>query len=127
MRHYFWTKSCKTPVHRKFLVECERFVNNKAVTWANILFQLFFPLSLSFTPAMASVSNLRTINGYILGANIKTVARKYGISGDGLKRINSYLTSFKLSAISTARDERNTSRQQPPPLIDNQSATSSKR
>ncbi|HDL6964653.1 TPA: LysM peptidoglycan-binding domain-containing protein, partial [Yersinia enterocolitica] len=79
----------------------------------NILFQLAFPLSLSFTPARAMApasphqQTAFASKPYVLapGENVKTVAKTYGLSVDELKKINQYRTFAKPFNALTAGDE----------------------
>ncbi|PVZ81749.1 hypothetical protein C9426_31655 [Serratia sp. S1B] len=85
----------------------------KGIVWVNILVQSFFPLSLSFTPAVLAASSVHTTTTpvatetYTLGAgeSVETVAKKYGISIDELKKTNSYRTFSKPFTALTTGDE----------------------
>lgn len=128
MHHYFWAKLFKTPSNRRFAAACVLPRKLRMVTWVTILFQLVFPLSLCFTPAIAALptSNTTTINvsseSYILGVNesVDSVAKKYGISVDELKRINIYRTFSKPFNRLSAGDEIDVPRKASPFSIDNQ-------
>lgn len=100
----------------------------KIIAWGNILFQLLFPLSLSFTPVMAAAPTSLTSNAsipttepYVLGVgeNVDTVARKYGISVDELKKINVYRTFSKPFVSLTVGDELEVPRRMSPFSVDN--------
>ncbi|MCW2482655.1 inverse autotransporter beta domain-containing protein, partial [Candidatus Symbiopectobacterium sp. NZEC135] len=106
-----------------------RFFSKKvtAVAWVNILFQLFFPLSLSFSPAIAaaiadSSPAFSSTEPYLLGPgeNIDTVAKMHGVSVEQLKKINQYRTFSKPFSALTTGDEVEVPRKQSPFSIDNQ-------
>ncbi len=93
MLKFFWTKSFKTPSGRKHAVALPHSRTSSVIAWVNIIFQLLFPLSLSFSSAIAaSSSNTFAMNtateSYTLLANenVDTVAKKYNISVDELKK-----------------------------------------
>ncbi|HFO2535014.1 TPA: YrIlm family inverse autotransporter adhesin, partial [Yersinia enterocolitica] len=94
----------------------------------NILFQLLFPLSLSFTPAIAAtpISKATLVNipteSYILaaGENVNIVAKRNGMTVDELKRINIYRTFSKPFNKLASGDEIEIPRKTSPFSIDNQ-------
>ncbi|MGL4485823.1 MAG: LysM peptidoglycan-binding domain-containing protein, partial [Yersinia sp. (in: enterobacteria)] len=85
------------------------------ITFVIIIAQLSFPLSLSFTPVIAATGLLpekSTVihvdtEPYRLGTNetVESVAKKYAISVDELKRINIYRTFAKPFTALTVGDE----------------------
>lgn len=128
MKHYFLIKSFKVPL----AVKCSTLnllpKRVRVTAWANILLQLLFPLSLSFTPAIAAAPKPKTITistatePYILGVgeSVDTVAKKHGISVDELKRINIYRTFSKPFAALTDGDEIDIPSKVSPFSIDNE-------
>ncbi|WP_127959640.1 invasin domain 3-containing protein [Serratia microhaemolytica] len=101
----------------------------KVVAWANILAQALFPLSVSFTPAIAAlsateqhISQLATQN-YILdiGESVDEVASRFGISVEALRKLNSYRTFSKPFTSLSAGDEIDIPRSRSPFSADNQS------
>ncbi|WP_051791320.1 YrIlm family inverse autotransporter adhesin, partial [Serratia sp. DD3] len=110
----------------------------KIITWINILVQLLLPVSLSFTPAIAAASSEHTTltsaatDAYTLGVgeSVTTVAKKYGISVDELKKLNRYRTFSKPFNTLTVGDEIDVPRKsslveagtQQPDLTDNKLA-----
>ncbi|WP_143715159.1 YrIlm family inverse autotransporter adhesin [Yersinia massiliensis] len=100
----------------------------KIIVWGNILFQLLFPLSLSFTPVMAAAptslmsnTSIPTTEPYVLGVgeNVDTVAKRFGISVDELKKINVYRTFSKPFTAVTPGDELDVPRRVSPFSVDN--------
>ncbi|HGI5914120.1 TPA: YrIlm family inverse autotransporter adhesin [Yersinia enterocolitica] len=100
----------------------------KIIVWGNILFQLLFPLSLSFTPVMAAAptslmsnASIPTTEPYVLGVgeNVDTVAKRFGISVDELKKINVYRTFSKPFTAVTPGDELDVPRRVSPFSVDN--------
>ncbi|WP_315851121.1 YrIlm family inverse autotransporter adhesin [Yersinia aldovae] len=99
------------------------------VTWVTILIQLLFPLSLSFTPVIAATGLLpekSTVihvdtEPYRLGTHetVESVAKKYAISVDELKRINIYRTFAKPFTALTVGDEIDVPRKKSPFTVDN--------
>ncbi|PHZ22493.1 hypothetical protein CS535_17585 [Yersinia massiliensis] len=98
------------------------------IVWGNILFQLLFPLSLSFTPVMAAAptslmsnTSIPTTEPYVLGVgeNVDTVAKRFGISVDELKKINVYRTFSKPFTAVTPGDELDVPRRVSPFSVDN--------
>ncbi|WP_390621341.1 YrIlm family inverse autotransporter adhesin [Yersinia frederiksenii] len=133
MHHYFWTKSFKTPSSRKFAAACALPRKLRIVAYATILFQLLLPLSLSFTPVpviaavptpYSQITPELTVP-YILGPNenIETVAKKFGMTLNELKRINIYRTFSKPFTTLTAGDEIDVPRKLSPLSIDNKKIT----
>ncbi|HEN3637181.1 TPA: inverse autotransporter beta domain-containing protein [Yersinia enterocolitica] len=128
MHSYFGTKKSKTPSDISFSIASnETFISTrktKLIAWVNILFQLFFPLSLSFTPVIAATTAVNHVvtQPYILGAgeSVDTVAKKYGISVDELKRINIYRTFSKPFMSLTSGDEIEVPRKTSPFSVDNE-------
>ncbi|WP_320407262.1 YrIlm family inverse autotransporter adhesin [Yersinia proxima] len=100
----------------------------KTITWVNILFQLLFPLSLSFTPVIAAAQTSKatiinvTTEPYILNTNenIEIIAKRYGLTVDELKKINNYRTFSKPFSSLTTGDEIDIPRKVSPFSIDNQ-------
>ncbi|WP_413251564.1 YrIlm family inverse autotransporter adhesin [Yersinia massiliensis] len=104
--------------------------------WVTLLLQLLFPLSLSFSPAIAaSISTAATGNiievniateTYILktNENVDTLSKKYGLSVDELKKINHHRTFSKPFTALTAGDEIDVPRQRSPFSVDNNSVKS---
>ncbi|WP_320407216.1 YrIlm family inverse autotransporter adhesin [Yersinia proxima] len=100
----------------------------KTITWVNILFQLLFPLSLSFTPVIAAAQTSKatiinvTTEPYILNTNenIEIIAKRYGLTVDELKKINNYRTFSKPFSSLTTGDEIDVPRKVSPFSIDNQ-------
>ncbi|PVZ87889.1 invasin [Serratia sp. S1B] len=94
----------------------------KIITWINIIVQLLLPLSLSFTPAMVAAASEHTTatsvatDTYTLGVgeSVTTVAKKYGISVDELKKLNRYRTFSKPFTALTAGDEIDVPRKSSP-------------
>ncbi|AHM76692.2 hypothetical protein LC20_06202 (plasmid) [Yersinia hibernica] len=121
-------KSFKTPSGRKFTAACAQQRTFKVIVWVNILFQLLFPLSLSFTPAIAAtpISKATLVNipteSYILaaGENVNIVAKRNGMTVDELKRINIYRTFSKPFNKLASGDEIDIPRKTSPFSIDNQ-------
>ncbi|MGH1500475.1 YrIlm family inverse autotransporter adhesin [Yersinia proxima] len=128
MHNFFWTKSFKTPSGRRFAVACAQPRMLKTITWVNILFQLLFPLSLSFTPVIAAAQTSKgkiinvTTEPYILNTNenIEIIAKRYGLTVDELKKINNYRTFSKPFSSLTTGDEIDVPRKVSPFSIDNQ-------
>lgn len=73
----------------------------KVLTWINICIQVCFPLAVTFTPLIASAgSNGRLLTGHVHnalqtriytlaeGEDVASVAKKYNISLDALKKLN---------------------------------------
>ncbi|WP_145507727.1 YrIlm family inverse autotransporter adhesin [Yersinia hibernica] len=128
MHNFYWTKSFKTPSGRKFAAACAQQRTFRVIAWVNILFQLLFPLSLSFTPAIAAVpiSKATLVNipteSYILtaGENVNIVAKRNGMTVDELKRINIYRTFSKPFNKLASGDEIDIPRKTSPFSIDNQ-------
>ncbi|WP_286228154.1 inverse autotransporter adhesin Ilp [Yersinia pseudotuberculosis] len=99
----------------------------KVVAWITLFFQLAFPLSLSFTPAIAAANTTNSaptsvmtpVNASILppaaratepytlgpGDSIQSIAKKYNITVDELKKLNAYRTFSKPFASLTTGDE----------------------
>ncbi|PVZ78039.1 hypothetical protein C9426_35210, partial [Serratia sp. S1B] len=100
----------------------------RIIAWINILVQSLFPLSLSFTPAIAAVSSARpratsmATEAYTLGVgeSVATVAKKYGISVDELKTLNRYRTFSKPFTVLTTGDEIDVPRKVSPFAVDSQ-------
>ncbi|MCB5320256.1 inverse autotransporter beta domain-containing protein, partial [Yersinia massiliensis] len=121
-------KSFKTPSGRKFAAACAQQRTFRVIAWVNILFQLLFPLSLSFTPAIAAtpISKATLVNipteSYILaaGENVNIVAKRNGMTVDELKRINIYRTFSKPFNKLASGDEIEIPRKTSPFSIDNQ-------
>ncbi|MFI0489188.1 MAG: hypothetical protein ACH344_07865, partial [Yersinia sp. (in: enterobacteria)] len=95
----------------------------RIITWITII-KLLFPLSLSFTPVIAAPGLLpekSTVihvdtEPYRLGAHetVESVAKKYAISVDELKRINIYRTFAKPFTALTVGDEIDVPRKKSP-------------
>ncbi|WP_127956645.1 invasin domain 3-containing protein [Serratia microhaemolytica] len=105
MFEHFGKKSATPALAKRELVATQQ-RGVKTVAWAVIATQALFPLSLSFTPAIAggflhSAPNTATHNTatipYVLGPgeNVKTVAKRYDISVDELKKLNIYRSFAK--------------------------------
>ncbi|MDN8558381.1 LysM peptidoglycan-binding domain-containing protein, partial [Citrobacter werkmanii] len=73
----------------------------RTLVWTNIGIQFLFPLALSLTPSLSARANsgsmLATpgqapVNIYTLGPgeNVRTVAAKFGLSVDELRRLNQF-------------------------------------
>ncbi|WP_145501443.1 inverse autotransporter adhesin Ilp [Yersinia similis] len=99
----------------------------KVVAWITLFFQLAFPLSLSFTPAIAAANTTNSaptsvitpVNASILppaaratepytlgpGDSIQSIAKKYNITVDELKKLNAYRTFSKPFSSLTTGDE----------------------
>ncbi|WP_457785798.1 inverse autotransporter adhesin Ilp [Yersinia pseudotuberculosis] len=99
----------------------------KVVAWITLFFQFAFPLSLSFTPAIAAANTTNSaptsvitpVNASILppaaratepytlgpGDSIQSIAKKYNITVDELKKLNAYRTFSKPFASLTTGDE----------------------
>lgn len=131
MHHYFWTKSFKTPEKNKSSISIKKLQPSawrvRIIVWGNVLFQLLFPLSLSFTPVIAatlSSSNPSvdvSTEPYRLGKGetIDTVAKKYHLSIDELKKNNIYRTFSKPFLSLTTGDEIEVPRKKSPFAVDN--------
>ncbi|UZM75457.1 YrIlm family inverse autotransporter adhesin [Yersinia sp. SCPM-O-B-9106 (C-191)] len=101
----------------------------RRVAWGTLLLQLFIPLSASFSPAIAAMkaSKAATTLSYSssepyvlgLGETVDTVAKKYGISVDELKKINIYRTFSRPFTTLTTGDEIDVPRKASPFSIDN--------
>lgn len=128
MKHYFSIKSFKAPQAAKCSTSNLLPKRVKVTAWANILLQLLFPLSLSFTPAIAAAPKPKattistTTEPYIIGVgeSADTVAKKHGISVDELKRINIYRTFSKPFTALTSGDEIDIPRKASPFSIDSE-------
>lgn len=128
MKHYFSIKSFKAPQAAKCSTSNLLPKRVKVTAWANILLQLLFPLSLSFTPAIAAAQKPKattistTTEPYIIGVgeSADTVAKKHGISVDELKRINIYRTFSKPFTALTSGDEIDIPRKASPFSIDSE-------
>ncbi|AKS98511.1 inverse autotransporter adhesin Ilp [Yersinia pestis] len=99
----------------------------KVVAWITLFFQFAFPLSLSFTPAIAAANTTNSaptsvitpVNASILppaaratepytlgpGDSIQSIEKKYNITVDELKKLNAYRTFSKPFASLTTGDE----------------------
>ncbi|CNI62025.1 invasin [Yersinia pseudotuberculosis] len=101
----------------------------KRVAWGTLLLQLFIPLSVSFSPAIAAMkaSKADTIvsysstEPYVLGSGetVAMVAKKYGITVDELKKINIYRTFSRPFIALTTGDEIDIPRKASPFSVDN--------
>ncbi|WP_213990737.1 Ig-like domain-containing protein [Sodalis sp. dw_96] len=65
------------------------------MVWITILFQLLFPLSIAFSPAIAAAIKQQTITAsepYVIGPgeSVLSVANKYHLTLDALKKINQF-------------------------------------
>ncbi|MBT9428382.1 inverse autotransporter beta domain-containing protein [Candidatus Symbiopectobacterium endolongispinus] len=97
------------------------------MVWVNIFFQLLFPLSISFSPAMAaaiaaSTHTFSDTESYVLGPGetVDAIAKRYGVSVEELQKINQYRTFSKPFSALTAGDEVEIPRKRSPFSIDNQ-------
>ncbi len=136
MRHIFWMKAHKTPPQLKLVACYSPQQKLRVMGWVTLLLQLLFPLSLSFSPAIAaSISTAATGNiievniateTYILktNENVDTLSKKYGLSVDELKKINHHRTFSKPFTALTAGDEIDVPRQRSPFSVDNNSVKS---
>ncbi|WP_049615212.1 invasin-like inverse autotransporter protein, partial [Yersinia pekkanenii] len=100
----------------------------KVIAWITLFFQLAFPLSLSFAPVIAAAANsansaplsvtipagtsllppaARATESYVLGPgdSVQSIAKKYNLTIDELKKINSYRTFSKPFSSLTTGDE----------------------
>ncbi len=101
----------------------------RRVAWGTLLLQLFVPLSVSFSPAIAAMkaSKADTIvsysstEPYVLGSDetVAMVAKKYGITVDELKKINIYRTFSRPFTALTTGDEIDVPRKASPFSVDN--------
>ncbi|WP_313905116.1 YrIlm family inverse autotransporter adhesin [Yersinia wautersii] len=101
----------------------------RRVAWGTLLLQLFVPLSVSFSPAIAAMkaSKADTIvsysstEPYVLGSDetVAMVAKKYGITVDELKKINIYRTFSRPFTALTMGDEIDIPRKASPFSVDN--------
>ncbi|CNI67142.1 Ig-like domain-containing protein [Yersinia pekkanenii] len=74
------------------------------IAWTNIVFQLLFPLTISFTPIVTSAAEIKTYFNtvsYTLidGDSTKSIAEKYNLTLNEFKKINqfrTFSTSFEL-------------------------------
>jgi adhesin/invasin len=97
-----------------------------AISWVNIFIQLLFPLSLSFTPAIAARTN--TVSAYAatepyvigVGESVETIAKKHGLSVVQLKSINNYRTFSKPFTSLAAGDELDVPRKRSPFSVDSE-------
>ncbi|WP_051144561.1 hypothetical protein [Yersinia massiliensis] len=98
MRHIFWMKAHKTPSQLKLVASYSPQQKLRVMGWVTLLLQFLFPLSLSFTPAIAAsispaaTGNIVEVNiateTYILKTNesVGILSKKYGLSVDELKK-----------------------------------------
>ncbi|MFZ1873271.1 MAG: inverse autotransporter beta domain-containing protein, partial [Chania sp.] len=97
-----------------------------AISWVNIFIQLLFPLSLSFTPAIAARTNTASAyvvtEPYVLGVeeSVETIAKRHGLSVVQLKNINNYRTFSKPFTALAAGDELDVPRKRSPFSVDNE-------
>ena len=87
----------------------------RRIVWGTLLLQLFFPLSAAFSPAIASIkasagetiSSDSSTEPYVLGfgETVDTLAKKYGITVDELKKTNTYRTFSRPFIALTTGDE----------------------
>ncbi|CRY56901.1 Ig domain-containing protein [Yersinia intermedia] len=136
MRHIFWMKAHKTPSQLKLVASYSPQQKLRVMGWVTLLLQLLFPLSLSFTPAIAAsispaaTGNIVEVNiateTYILKTNesVGTLSKKYGLSVDEIKKINHHRIFSKPFTALTAGDEIDIPRQRSPFSVDNNSVKS---
>ncbi len=101
----------------------------RRVAWGTLLLQLFVPLSVSFSPAIAAMKaskadiivSYSSTEPYVLGADetVAMVAKKYGITVDELKKINIYRTFSRPFTALTTGDEIDVPRKASPFSVDN--------
>lgn len=97
------------------------------MVWVNIFFQLLFPLSISFSLAMAtaithSAYPFSETEPYVLGPGetVNAIAKKHGMSVAQLQKINQYRTFSKPFSALTTGDEIEVPRKRSPFSLDNQ-------
>lgn len=75
------------------------FIRMRIVAWVNILFQLFFPMAVAFTPAMAgselqsvTAPDMSQVQPYTLaaGETVDSVAKKYNLTTEQLRKLNQF-------------------------------------
>ncbi|PVZ83715.1 hypothetical protein C9426_25220 [Serratia sp. S1B] len=128
MHHLFSKKSCNSNSENKSTATSTLPRKVRIVTWVNILIQLLFPLSLSFTPAIAALAASHSASAgvatepYTLsaGESITSVAKKYDLSIDELIKLNNYRTFSKPFAELTTGDEIDVPSKRSPFSVDNQ-------
>ncbi|WP_269431396.1 YrIlm family inverse autotransporter adhesin [Yersinia similis] len=101
----------------------------RRVAWGTLLLQLFVPLSVSFSPAIAAIKvskaattvSYSSTEPYVLGSGetVAMVAKKYGITVDELKKINIYRTFSRPFIALTTGDEIDIPRKASPFSVDN--------
>ncbi|CRY72766.1 YrIlm family inverse autotransporter adhesin [Yersinia pseudotuberculosis] len=101
----------------------------RRVAWGTLLLQLFIPLSVSFSPAIAAMKaskadtmvSYSSTEPYVLGSGetVAMVAKKYGITVDELKKINIYRTFSRPFTALTTGDEIDIPRKASPFSVDN--------
>ncbi|WON75599.1 YrIlm family inverse autotransporter adhesin [Serratia sp. UGAL515B_01] len=128
MRNLFIKKSNNTsPKSRRAKTISTQPYRIRLTAWFTLFFQLFFPLCLSFSPAIAASVNSHSVSSYVAttpyvlssGENVETVAKKYGLSVDELKKLNQYRTFSKPFVALTVGDEIDVPRKRSPLLVDN--------
>ncbi|WP_162473679.1 invasin domain 3-containing protein [Serratia microhaemolytica] len=83
----------------------------RIIAWANVLAQSLFPISVSFTPAMASAAAREQVTvaakPYILGEgeSVESIAQQYGLSLAELQRLNRYRSFAKPFSSLSVGDE----------------------
>ncbi|WP_413542205.1 YrIlm family inverse autotransporter adhesin [Candidatus Symbiopectobacterium sp. NZEC127] len=97
------------------------------MVWVNIFFQLLFPLSISFSPAMAAAiatpaHTFSDTEPYVLGPGetVDAIAKRYGVSVEELQKINQYRTFSKPFSSLITGDEVEVPRKRSPFSVDNQ-------
>jgi adhesin/invasin len=116
IKHFFLKKPLRTlSFLPKRHVSHSPLPHIRRIVWGTLLLQLFFPLSAAFSPAIASIkasagetiSSDSSTEPYVLGfgETVDTVAKKYGITVDELKKINTYRTFSRPFIALTAGDE----------------------
>ncbi|MCW2482183.1 inverse autotransporter beta domain-containing protein, partial [Candidatus Symbiopectobacterium sp. NZEC135] len=110
---------------RKFEQRVSRKVT--VMVWVNIFFQLLFPLSISFSPAMAAAiatpaHTFSDTEPYVLGPGetVDAIAKRYGVSVEELQKINQYRTFSKPFSSLITGDEVEVPRKRSPFSVDNQ-------
>ncbi|WP_376771100.1 YrIlm family inverse autotransporter adhesin [Yersinia pseudotuberculosis] len=101
----------------------------RRVAWGTLLLQLFIPLSVSFSPAIAAMKaskadtmvSYSSTEPYVLGSGetVAIVAKKYGITVDELKKINIYRTFSRPFTALTTGDEIDVPHKASPFSVDN--------